>query len=316
MDDHHDASWADARLRRPVVDPGIPARDRGLLADRGTFLIPASQDRPARRRCYLPTEPGKRLATIDGAVTGSSAAGVIAIFGATPLAVGVLVFQGPLGWEAASNRYALLLAEIIAVITAVVLGVRIIRFGQPTGRVPAATAAHAYHGRYLTDDDFDLRSRVLLRRAQDAIDTVASSEVGRAGLLDQPAASAALASQEWDMALALREQGRLRARRAELAASGAGPVTAAVLDGQDRAAHLADSSIADRVVALERYAAEVGEADAVYRDGQQAAALAELGHRHLDMLARTAADEHGIAEIESLAEQARALRRALGQGLG
>jgi hypothetical protein len=316
MDDHHDASWADARLRRPVVDPGIPARDRALLTARGTVLTPASQDRPARRRYYLPTEPGKRLATIDGAVTGITAAGVIAIFGATPLAVGVLVFQGAVGWEAASNRYALLLAEIIAVLTAVVLGIRIVRFGRPSGQVPAATAAHDYHGRYLTDDDFDTRSRVLLRRAQDAIDAVTSSDVGRVGLLDQPAASVALANQEWDIALALREQARLRARRAELAESGAGPVTAALLDAQDQAAHLADSSIADRVVALERYAAEVREADAAYRDGQQAAALAELSHRHLDILARTAADEHGIAEIEAMAEQARALRRALGQRRG
>lgn len=316
MDDRHDASWADARLRRPVVDPGIPAHDRALLTDRGRFLIPASQDWPAQRRYYLPTEPGKRLATIDGAVTGITAAGVIAIFGATPLAVGVLVFQGAAGWEAASNRYALLLAEIIAVLTAVVLGIRIARFGQPTGQVPAATAARTYHGRHLTDDDFDARSRVLLRRAQDAIDAVTSSEVGRVGLLDQTAASVALASQEWDIALALREQARLRARRAELAESGPGPVTAVLLDRQDQAAHLADSSIAGRVVALERYATEVREADAAYRDGQQAAALAELGHRHLDMLARTAADEHGMAEIETLAGQARALRRALGQRPG
>jgi hypothetical protein len=318
MDDHHHASWADARLRlrRPVVDPGIPARDRALLTDHATSLTPARQDRPARRRHYLPTEPGKRLATIDGAVTGITAAGVIAIFGATPLAVGVLAFQGAAGWEAASNRYALLLAEIIAMLTAVVLGVRIVRFGQPSGHEPAATAARAYHGRYLTDADFDARSRVLLRRAQEAIDEVTSSEVGRAGLLDQPAASAALAGQEWDIALALREQARLRARRGELAASGAGPVTAALLDRQDQAAHLADSSIASRVVALERYAAQVREADAAYRDGQQAAALAELGHRHLDMLARTAADEHGIAELETMAERARAIRRALGQPPG
>ncbi len=97
MDDHHDVAWADAMLRRPVVDPGIPLRDRVLLTARGTFLPPAGQNRAAPRRDYLPAEPGKRLATIDGAVTGMTAAGVIAIFGTTPLAVGVLVFQGPAG---------------------------------------------------------------------------------------------------------------------------------------------------------------------------------------------------------------------------
>ena len=45
-------------------------------------------------------------------------------------------------------------------------------------------------------------------------------------------------------------------------------------------------------------------ADAAYRDWQQAAALADVHDRHLDLLARTAADEHGIAEIERMSEQA------------
>jgi hypothetical protein len=206
------------------------------------------------------------------------------------------------------GRYTLLLAEIIAIVTSVVLGTRIVRFGQPGGKVPADMAARAYHGRYLTGADFDARSRVLLRRSQDAVDAVTSSEVYRAGLLDE---GVALAGQEWDIALALREQGRLRARRAELSAANAGAVTTALLDRQLQAAELADASVAARVAALERYAAEVREADAAYQDWQQAAALAELSSQHLDMLARTAADEHGIAEIQAMSQQARAVRLAL-----
>ena len=311
MGDQHGTTHADARLRRPAVDPGIPSGDRVLLTASGTLLAPAGQDPPARRRDYLPTEPGKRLATVEGAVMGMTAAGFIALFGATPLAIGVLIFQGTVGWESASNRYALLLAGIIAVVTAVVFGIRVVRFGQPSGKVPAAVAARAHHGRYLTDADFDARSRVLLRRAQDAIDAVTSSQVCRAGLLDQPAASAALAAQEWDIAQALREHARLRARRSELPATSASPVTAGLLDRQSQAAYLADFSVAGRVAALERYAAEVREADAAYRDWEQAAALAELSGQHLDMLARTAADEHGIAEIEAMSQQARAISLAL-----
>ena len=307
MGDQHDAARADAMLRRPAVDPGIPRSGRALLTAPGTFLTPAGQDRPARHRDFLPADPGKRMATVDGAVMGMTTAVFIAVFGATPLAIGVLIFQGPAGWESASNRYALLVAEIIAAVTTVVFGLRIARFGQPGGNAPAEMAARTYHARYLTDADFDARSRVLLRRAQDAIDAVASSQVCRAGLLDLPAASAALTYQEWDIALALREQARLRARRAELSA-----ISTGTLPGrQFQAAQLADSSIAGRVAALERYAAEVREADAAYRDWQQAAALAELSGRHLDMLARTAADEHGIAEIEAMSQQARAVRLAL-----
>jgi hypothetical protein len=311
MDDQHHAAWSGALLRRPAVDPGIPGSERALLTAPGALLTPAHWNRPVRHRDYLPTDPGQRGATIDGAVTGMTAAGLIAVFGATPLAIGVLIFQTPAGWESALGRYALLLAEIIAIVTSVVFGTRIVRFGQPDGKALADMAARTYHGRYLTGADFDARSRVLLRRTQDAVDAVTSSEVYRAGLLDGAAAGAALAGQEWDIALALREQGRLRARRAELSAANAGAVTTALLDRQFEAAELADASVAARVAALERYAAEVREADAAYRDWQQAAALAELGGQHLDMLARTAADEHGIAEIQAMSQQARAVHLAL-----
>jgi hypothetical protein len=311
MDDQHHAAWGGALLRRPAVDPGIPRSERALLTAPGTLLTPANWNRPVRHLDYLPTDPGQRGATIDGAVTGMTVAGIIAVFGAMPLAIGVLIFQTPAGWESALGRYALLLAEIIAIVTSVVFGTRIVRFGQPGGRAPAELAARTYHGRYLTGADFDARSRVLLRRAQDAVDAVTSSEVYRAGLLDEATAGAALAGQEWDIALALREQGRLRARRAELSAVSAGAVTAALLDRQFQAAELADASVAARVAALERFAAEVREADAAYHDWEQAAALAELSGQHLDMLARTAADEHGIAEIRAMSQQARAVRLAL-----
>jgi hypothetical protein len=134
---------------------------------------------------------------------------------------------------------------------------------------------------------------------------------GVAGWRQRRARGSALAAQEWDIAQALREHARLRARRSELPATSAGPVTAGLLDRQSQAAYLADVSVAGRVAALERYAAEVREADAAYRDWEQAAALGELSGQHLDMLARTAADEHGVAEIEAMSQQARAVRLAL-----
>jgi hypothetical protein len=311
MDDPRHVAWADAVLRRPAVDPDIPRADRALLTAPGTLLTPASRTRPARTRDYLPADPGQREATIESAVIGLVAAGGVAVGGTTPLAIGVLVFQGPVGWQSASSHVALILAQLIAIVTAVVFGTRIIRFGQLNGQVPAAAAARAYHGRYLTGADFDARSRVLLRRAQDAVDAVTSAAVYQAGFLDAPAATAALADQEWDIAVALREQARLRAQRAEQSIRNAGTVTAALLKRHSQAAQLADSSVAARVAALERYAAQVREADAAYRDWQQAAALAELGDQHLDLLARTAADEHGIAEIEAMSEQARAVYLAL-----
>ena len=310
MDDQHDAAWAGAVLRRPAVDPGVPGPERALLIAPGTLLTPVGHARAARNRDYLPTDPDKRGATIDGAVMGMTAAAFVAIGGATPLAIGTLIFADPVGWQSASGRYGLLLAEILAIITAVVFVTRIVRFGQPSGKMPADVAARTYHGRYLTAADFDARSRVLLRRAQDAVDSVTSSEIYQVGLLDASAASVALTGQEWDIALTLRDQARLRDQRAELSAAGMGPQTAAVLDRQVQAAQLADASIAGRVAALEGYAAEVRAADAAYRDWRQVKALAEVSRQHLDMLARTAADEHAIDEIETMSRQARAVRQA------
>jgi hypothetical protein len=309
MDEQHVA--VSTVLRRPAVDPAIPGGDRALLTAPGTFLTPAYRDRPAWRRDFLPADPDQRGATIDAGVLGLICAGFVAVGGTTPLAIGVLIFQGPVGWQSAASRIALLVAEIIAVVTAVVFGVRIARFGQPNGRAPAEVAARTYHGRYLTPADFDARSGALMRRAQDAVDAVTSSEVYRAGLVDRPAVSAALAEQEWDIALALREQARLRARRAELSQIQPGAVTATLLDRQVQAARLAEDSVANRVAALERYVAEIRDADAAYRDWQSAAALAELNEPHLDLLARTAADEHRIAEIEALSQHARAIHLAL-----
>jgi hypothetical protein len=301
---------ADASLRRPAVDPAIPAADRALLTAPGAPVAAACQSRPARRRDYLPRDPGRRLAAVDGAAIGLTGAMMVAVFGTTPLAVGVLALQGAAAWESASSHYALLLAELIAIVTLAVLGFRVAVFGQPTGKVPAVEAARAHHGRYLTDQDFDARCRVMLRRAQDAIDTVTSSAVCRADLLDRAAVGAALASQEWDIAVALREHARLRAKRAQFSAVSVGPVTTALLRRQAQAAQLAEASIAARVEALERLAAEARHADTAYRDWQQAASLAELNGQHLDLLARTAADEHGIAEIEAMSRQARAIRLA------
>jgi hypothetical protein len=311
MDDQRDAARIGARLRRPAVDPDIPGRDRALLTAPGTLLTPAYRGRPARYRDFLPADPEKRGTTIDGAVIGLVTAAFVAVSGTVPLAIGVLVFQGPVAWQSASSHYALILAEIIALVTAVVFGLRIARFGQINGRAPAERAARTHHGRYLTAADFDVRARDLLRRTQDAVDAVTSSEVYRVGLMDQPAVRAALTEQEWDIALALREQAWLRARRAELSETWPGAMTATVLDRQGRAARLAEASVASRVAALERYVAEVREADTAYRDRQRSAALDELSDRHLDMLARTAADEHGIAEIEALSQHARAIHLAL-----
>jgi hypothetical protein len=330
VDDQH----SDASLVRPAVDPTVPRAARILLTSQGTR---------ASRLDLLPQEPERRLATVNGAATGLTAGMVVAVTGAAPWAIGVLIFQGAVSWQSATGRYALLLMEMIVAVTAVMFGTQVARFGQVRTRHAAAAARSRYRGRYLTGDDLDAPARVLLRRAQDAVDAVMNAEVSRAGLLDE---ATALAAQEWDIAVSLRDQARLRARRAEItqstglaepagttSASTASDSTASDSTASDStapastalvgstpagkllgqlldAARAAERSVIDRVAALERFAAEVRQADAAHRDWHTRARLAELTEPHLDLLARTAADSHGIAELTQMTERARAIRSA------
>jgi len=168
--------------------------------------------------------------------------------------VGVLLIAAAF---ASPARLSVVFAPAIFPAVALVMnGLRVVLYRQPAATVPAEA----------TDDGLDASSRVLLRRAQDAIAAVTSSEVCQAGLLDSASVSMALADQESDIAAALRDQARVRARRAELAPASPGPMTSAVVSRQVHAAQLAESSLVSRVEALERYAAEVREADAAYRD--------------------------------------------------
>ena len=303
-------AWQDATLRRPALDPAIPRVARDLLRARGDVLAPAPPDSPGRRRGLLPAQPERREATVSSAVTGLTTALFVAVVGATPWAVGVLIFEQPVGWQSAAGRYGLLLAELIIAVTAVAFGTRVARVGELGVEDEAVSAARTYRGRYLTDADLDARARVLLRRAQDAIHAINVTAIVRADLLDESATSALLAEQEWQIALALREQARLRALRSGLDEPRPGSPAAELLDDHRRAARAAEQSTAGRIAALERYAAEVHQADAAYRDWRQHAAIAELTDPHLDLLARTAADDHGITELDALTQRARALRRS------
>ncbi|MCW2930836.1 MAG: hypothetical protein JWM19_1798 [Actinomycetia bacterium] len=321
MDEQH----SDASLVRPAVEPTVPRAVRALLTSQGAG--PTSQGAGPRRLDLLPQEPEQRLATVSGAATGLTAGIVVAVTGVAPWAIGVLIFQGAVSWQSATGRYALLLMEMIVAVTAVVFGTQVARFGQVRTRYAAAARAR-YRERYLTGDDLDAPARVLLRRAQDAVDAVTNAEVSEAGLLDE---GPALAAQEWHIAVSLREQARLRARRAEITRA-AGPTLPADTSPSDTspadtsptdtspgsellrqlldAARVAERSVTDRVAALERFAAEVRQADAAHRDWRARARLAELTEPHLDLLARTAADSHGIAELAELTERARAIRSA------
>lgn len=161
----------------------------------------------------------------------------------------------------------------------------------------------------------DAACRELLHRAQAAIDVALDSSAD-APELPEIVAVSTLLQHEWEIAVALREITDLRAEHERNAADSAGPMTAAVLEPHLRAVELAHNAITSRVVALERYAAEIGAAGSAYRDWQEALRVADWNDRYLDLVARTAADEHALVEIKGLTEQAAAAARAFRDTVG
>lgn len=160
-------------------------------------------------------------------------------------------------------------------------------------------------------DDLDETSQALLGRGQRAIGTILNSDVRAAGLLKHPIHDGLLRQHEWELAGKFREITSLRSLLAKnTLGGGAGPMTADVLRAHRRAIELAQESTAARVVALERYAEQVNAADEADRDWQQAVKLSEFNDKYLDLVARTASDEHAIGEIAGLTEQLSAAARA------
>jgi hypothetical protein len=150
----------------------------------------------------------------------------------------------------------------------------------------------------------ELQCRKLLQRAQRAIATIVTSEV-YADDLRTAVQESVLRRHEWEIAVPLREITELLLDLASSYAGGtAGPMTTAILVSQNRAISLARDATTTRVLALESLAAQVAAAEAARRDWETAHRMAANNDKYLDLVARTAADQHATAEITGLAEQA------------
>jgi hypothetical protein len=161
----------------------------------------------------------------------------------------------------------------------------------------------------------ELGCQKLLRRVQRAITAVVTSAV-YAGDLRTTAAEPVLRQHEWEIAVALREITELLLDLAsDYAKGGAGPMTTAVLVSQNRAISIARDATTARVLALELLAAHVASAEAARRDWETAHRMAANNDKYLDLLARTAADQHATVEITGLADQAAQAAQALHETL-
>jgi hypothetical protein len=151
----------------------------------------------------------------------------------------------------------------------------------------------------------------LLSRAQRAIKTIVTAKI-YTGDLRAVATESVLRQHEWEIAIALREITEFLLDLSSSYAGGtAGPMTTAMLISQNRAISIARDATTSRILALELLAAHVAMAEAARRDWETAHQMAANNDKYLDLVARTAADQHATVEITGLAEQAAQAGQAL-----
>ncbi|MEO3868094.1 hypothetical protein ABGB18_04600 [Nonomuraea sp. B12E4] len=168
-----------------------------------------------------------------------------------------------------------------------------------------------YEGRYVLLDDLDESSGRLLARAQAAIGAVTNSRVNAEGLLDDVRNAVMLPAQEWEIARLLAKLSDLRTKHRETVSKGLTPEVAAVAEPLARALDSSEEAVLARVEALERYAANVTEAERAFLAHQQIAELRGRLHQYEELVAETGADAFVVPELERLADDADRLEQAL-----
>ncbi|MER6946179.1 hypothetical protein ABT294_19310 [Nonomuraea sp. NPDC000554] len=166
---------------------------------------------------------------------------------------------------------------------------------------------HAH--RYVLPEDLDYPCQMLLRRAQNAVDAILSSDVNRAGLIDTIDNQVTLPEEEWQISQRLArlaamhaEHGRLVPRELPTGMEDAFKPYASALDA-------AWTSLAKRVRNLEKYAKQVRRADRVYHAHMRLEALAARTPDYQQLVADTVRDELAHVHIARLADQAAHVRR-------
>jgi hypothetical protein len=286
-----------------VFDPLIPSEDRKFLAAHEELLHPAGGVLP---RQLLGGRNGYDvLFALWNMPLWGLLPGITALFyRSVPLLAAGLAAQAGL---------------IAAFVIEPEIGVLIVAVAQPIiflvllglcGEGRAGRLARELHGRYVRREDLDASSAVLVNRVQQARAVVLESKVNQQGLLDDVRNAITLPEQEWDIAQTLAELSRLRSSHQD-AYTSKDPQVIELLGPQKKALDLAQASVTERIVALEKYAERTIAADEALKAWETVQRLASNSDAYTDLLARTVRDELAIAEIDGLAEQARGVEEAL-----
>ncbi|WP_206068294.1 hypothetical protein [Nonomuraea composti] len=277
-----------------IVDPRVPPKDAQSLRESRDVLLKSRRGwtpglrRPSRRSEYL----------MIVAFGLAALPGVLLILGLTGLGLFLLPLV-PLA-------FCLLIASLIEC------------FRRPKDEDDEFeherklfSLLRCYEGHYVLVEDLDASAGRLLTRARRAIFVVTASEVNAKGLLDDVRNAVMLPAQEWEIARLLAKLSAVRAMHGATVSQGLTPEAEAAVMPLTRALDLSEKAVLARVVALERYAAHVSEADRAFQARLQVEELRGRVHQYEELVAETGADGFAVPELERLAVDAGLLERAL-----
>ncbi|MEV4165692.1 hypothetical protein [Nonomuraea dietziae] len=168
--------------------------------------------------------------------------------------------------------------------------------------------AYDHADRYVLPEDLDYPCQVLLRRAQDAADTIMGSEVHRAGLIDSIDNRVSLPEEVWQIARRLAKLSRMHEEHRRIVPSDLPRNLRAAFAPYTGALDQAWTSLSQRVRSLEEYALQVLRADDVYQAHRRLEMLAARTPDYQRLLAENVRDDLALPHIQQLADQARHVR--------
>ncbi|WP_214320308.1 hypothetical protein [Nonomuraea sediminis] len=169
--------------------------------------------------------------------------------------------------------------------------------------------AYDYAAHYVLPEDLDHPCQMLLRRAQDAVEIILSSQVNRAGFIDTINNQVTLPEEVWQIAQRLTNLSRMHAEHSRLVPRNVPSGMEEAFRPYTSALDAAWTSLSKRVRQLERYAKQVQRADRVFHAHQRLDALVARTPEYQALVADTLRDDLARAHIKELAEQAAGARR-------
>jgi hypothetical protein len=161
-----------------------------------------------------------------------------------------------------------------------------------------------HSGSYVLPEDLDRTCQDLLRRTQDATESVLASRVNQAGLIDTIDNRVTLPEETWRIACRLARLTAMNAEHHRIVPRDLPTEVAEAFQPYTAALNTALGALTARVQALEEYAWRVYQADRVYRAHQQLEVLSERAPDYHGLLADILSDQHAVPHIGKLADQA------------